>query len=422
VSEAPVVDLGEVRQAEERRKQLADLDAQLLKSDKNAVLGTVSNLSLIIAQDPTLAGLCGFNEFTHQAVLHDSPPPLMDAAPPIPGPYPRPWQPADVAHIQSYLQRCWTRLAKRDDTEQAMNAVAATRRFHPVRDWLATLKWDGMARLDDWLANAFGAAGNGYTDAVAAKMLIAAVRRVRHPGCKFDHMPILEGAQGIGKSKALAALFGADWIADSLPPQLDGRDAALGLVGIWAIELAEIEQIIRAEVEVIKAFLSRPVDRFRAPYGKGFLTYPRQCILIGTTNSADYLRDDTGNRRFWPVACQFANVEWVTENREQLWAEAAIREARGEDHWLSDAATAHDAEVVQTERQQEDVWEDRVGGFLEGKVETTAADVLSICLMVPVERQGKREQMRVGGILKRAGWRRTLVRKGVVVSRVWLKR
>ena len=207
----------------------------------------------------------------------------------------------------------------------------------------------------------------------------------------------------------------------ALPPQLDSRDAALGLQGAWCIEFAEIEQIIRAEVEVIKAFLSRPVDRFRAPYGKGFLTYPRQCVLIGTTNSTDYLRDDTGNRRFWPVSCQFAAVEWVAENREQLWAEAAAREASGEDHWLSDADTMHDAEVAQAERQQEDVWETRVGDFLATKAETTAADVLSACLMVPIERQGKREQMRIGGILKRAGWRRTVVRKGALLLRVWLR-
>lgn len=416
---APVIDLAEVRQAEEKRQHLADLDAQLLKSDKNAVLGIVSNLILIIARDPVLAGLCGYNEFTCQFVLHASPPPMLDGSPLTPGPYPRPWQPADVSHIQSYIQRVWTRQAGREDTEQAMSAVASDRRFHPVRDWLATLKWDGSPRMDAWLTKAFGAEDTDYVAAVAAKILIAAVRRVRFPGCKFDHMPILEGAQGIGKSKTLAALFGADWLADSLPPQLDSRDAALGLVGIWAVELAEIEQIIRAEVEVIKAFLSRPIDRFRAPYGRGFLTYPRQCILVGTTNSADYLRDDTGNRRFWPIRCTYADVEWIVTNRDQLWAEAAAREASGEDHWLSDTETSRDAEAAQAERQQEDVWEDRVGEFLSGKTETTAAEVLSACLMVPVERQGKREQMRIGGIMKRAGWKRTLLRQGNLISRVW---
>ena len=420
MSEAPVIDLAEVRSADEKRKQLAELDAQLLKTSEGAVIPAVSNLILIIAQDPTLADLCAFNDFTCTPVLTASPPPFMSDAAPIPGPYPRPWQASDVAYVQTYLQRTWTRQASREDTEQAMNAVAATRRFHPIRDWIATLSWDGTPRIDAWLAKAFGASETDYTTAVAAKILIAAVRRIRRPGVKFDHMLILEGEQGIGKSKALAALFGADWITDSLPPQLNSRDAALGLLGVWMVEFSEIEQIIRTEVEIIKAFLARPVDRFRAPYGRGFLNYPRQCVMIGTTNDTDYLRDSSGNRRFWPVRCSYVELDWITENRDQLWAEAAAREASGEDHWLSDTETAREAGIVQAERMQEDVWETLVLQFLQGKPDTTTVDILFTCLSMPYERQGRREQMRVASILRRAGWKRVLSRSGETISRKWL--
>ena len=416
---APVIDLAEVRQAEEKRQHLADLDAQLLKSDKNAVLGIVSNLILIIARDPVLAGLCGYNEFTCQFVLHASPPPMLDGSPLTPGPYPRPWQPADVSHIQSYIQRVWTRQAGREDTEQAMSAVASDRRFHPVRDWLATLKWDGSPRMDAWLTKAFGAEDTDYVAAVAAKILIAAVRRVRFPGCKFDHMPILEGAQGIGKSKTLAALFGADWLADSLPPQLDSRDAALGLVGIWAVELAEIEQIIRAEVEVIKAFLSRPIDRFRAPYGRGFLTYPRQCILVGTTNSADYLRDDTGNRRFWPFRCTRADVEWISLNRDQLWAEASAREDAGEPTYLENPDVQAEAAEAQANRMLEDDWHGKVADYIQSFQTTTTSAVLEHCIQMPVKDHNRSAQMRAGAILTTLGWVKVVGWKSGKTARWW---
>ncbi len=417
---APVTDLAEARDAEEKRAALKAIDAQLQKNKDGLVLGSVSNLILIIGQDPVLSGLCGLDEFECAAVLHSSPPPILDGTEPIPGPYPRPWIGSDVAHILSYIQRVWTRLAKIGEVEHAMGAVAAVRRFHPVRDWLATLAWDGMPRLDTWLVNAFGAVDSGYTRAVAVKILIAAVRRVRRPGCKFDHMPILEGGQGIGKSKTIAALFSEEWTTDSLLSELNSRDGALGLLGIWVVEFAEIEQIIRTEVEVIKAFLSRPVDRFRSPYGRAFLKHPRQCVLFGTTNDDDYLRDSTGNRRFWPIRCQFADVEWVQANRDQLWAEAAAREAAGEDHWLSDPETSTTATKVQAARVQEDVWAERILTILGLRSAVTIPEILSDILSIPVERQEKRQQMRVAAILRNAGWKRDTKWQGGKAAKVWL--
>lgn len=414
-----VINLATVRAEEAKRAKIAELDGMLARSDKGVVLGCVSNLIIIFGHDPALAGLLAFDEFTSSPVIMRAAPSPLDDVPPIPGPYPRCWTGADVAHIQSYLQRVWTRQAKRQETEDAMLALATVKRFHPVRDWLDSLVWDGTDRLDGWLSDAFGAPLDRYHAAVGARFLIAAVRRVRQPGCKFDYMPILEGGQGIGKSKTIRNLFSAPWFSDSLPAALQSADAALGLQGAWVVEFGEIEQIIRTEVEIIKAFLSRAVDRFRAPYGRSFQTYPRQSVLIGTTNETGYLRDSSGNRRFWPVQCQFADDAWVAQNRTQLFAEAAAREAAGEDHWLHEADIRDAATIHQADRMMEDVWEDRTNTYVQFLTAVKVPDILSEALSIPVAQQGKREQMRVADILRRNGWTRVVRRDGATISRVW---
>ena len=414
-----VHDLAGARAADERRQRLAALDQQLSRSDKGVVLGCVSNLILILGSDPELHGLLGYNEFTSAAVMHRAAPSPLDEVPALPGPFPRSWGPADVSHVQAYIQRVWTRQAGGQDTEAAMLAVASGRRFHPPRDWLAGLTWDGTRRLEKWLVKAFGAPDDEYHSAVGSKFLIAAVARVRRPGVKFDHMPILEGPQGIGKSRAIRRLAGDEWFTDSLPSALESRDAALGLQGAWFVEFGEIEQIIRTEVEVIKAFLSRSVDRFRAPYGRNFLSYPRQSVLIGTTNDSAYLRDSSGNRRFWPVACQFADADWVSENREQLFAEAAALEGAGTDFWMHEADVSDRAQGHQADRMMEDAWEARIMRAVSHGFPVTIPELLSNALEIPTAQQGKREQMRVSDILRKHGWRRRLVRDGKDVLRKW---
>ena len=196
------------------------------------------------------------------------------------------------------------------------------------------LQWDGKPRIDHWLVNTFDCDNTDYHRAVSAKFLIASVRRVMHPGCKFDHMMILEGFQGLGKSTVLRKLFGDDNFTDQIPDDLKSKDASMSLMGVWCLEFSEIDHLIRSEVEVIKAFLSRQIERFRPPYGRGFIDRPRQIVMVGTTNLDDYLKDSTGNRRFWPVSCKTASVEFIEANRDQLWAEAVYREKIKETIWL----------------------------------------------------------------------------------------
>lgn len=379
----------------------------LLQRDNNGQPQyTVGNLMLILAHDPQIAGLLSHNEFTSQSLLTRAPPPVEDGGTLACGPFPRPWTGEDVSLVQAYIQRAWIAKAGRQTVEEAMSADASLRRFHPIRDWLATLQWDGTPRINQWLAKTFGATDDTYHEAIGAKFLIAAVRRIRQPGCKFDYMVVLEGNQGIGKSTAIKEMFGEQYFSDAIPEELASRDAAMALLGVWVLEFAEIQHLIRNEVEVIKAFLSRSTDRYRPPYGKHYVERARQGVLIGTTNATDYLRDVSGNRRIWPVRCQFSDVEWLAANREQLWAEAATREAAGESIWLDDVEVRDQATQHQAERMSDDVWSEPVEDWLSVRHEATTADALTMALSIPRERQGKKEEMRVAAIIAKAGWER----------------
>ena len=259
---------------------------RLLKTkDRLANLPTVANALVIFANDPAVKGLLAYNTFAGHYLLTREPPSEEVDGPPLPGPYPREWRTGDAIFIQAYFQRMWSSKFSRSTVEDAMLAEASIRCFHPVCDWLDTLVWDGKPRLDNWLVNAFDCENTQLHRAIGAKFLIAAVRRVKRPGFKFDYMMVLEGFQGIGKSTAVQVLFGEAWFSDHVPPDLSSKDAAQALLGIWCLEFAEIEHLIRAEVETIKAFLSRSVDRYRPPYGKSYVEHPRQVVMVGTTNA-----------------------------------------------------------------------------------------------------------------------------------------
>lgn len=376
-----------------------------LASGEKGTLPTLANALILLGNDPALRGLCAYNDFAHEHVITRPAPTFEDGAALLPGPYPRPWGPEDVALVQGFLQRLWCSRFNKMTAEDAMLAAAALNRFHPVREWLAKLKWDGVERIDRWLHLAFGCPADAYHAAVGSKFLVAAVRRVLLPGCKFDSMLVLEGLQNLGKSRACAALAGSDWFSDSLEHDLGKRDAAIGLNGKWIIELGELDSLIRSEVETVKAFLSRSTDRFRPLYGKSFIDRPRQGVLIGTTNQHDYLRDSTGNRRFWPARCEKAEHAWIAEVREQLWAEAIGREAEGEALWLDESTVRNRANSHQSERLAEDVWANRIRDWItQGSRTEVRADLALVALGVTVEKQTRAAEMRVTSVLRADGW------------------
>lgn len=226
--------------------------------------------------------------------------------------------------------------------------------FHPVAEYLAALRWDGVPRIGRWLANYGGADDTAYSQAVGELILVAAVRRVRQPGVKFDEMLVLESPQGTNKSTALKALaVRDDWFTDDLPLNAEAKRVIEALSGKWIVEAGELKGMRQGGANHLKGLLSRTHDKARMAYDHLEREVPRQCVIVGTTNDSRYLRDTTGNRRFWPVAVTGFDLESLRRDRDQLWAEAAAREAEGAPIRL-DPALWGDAAAEQDARRVED--------------------------------------------------------------------
>ncbi len=208
--------------------------------------------------------------------------------------------------------------------------VSRENRHHPVKNYLGDVEWDGKPRLDTWLSEFCGVTDTPYTRAVGAKWLLAGVARIYDPGCKFDQVLILEGEQGVGKSTVFRCLAGPELFTDAVP--IGGTDQKVieQTRGIWIVELAELAGISRKDTDHTKQFISRQVDRSRLAYGRFVTNAPRQFIIGGSVNDYQYLRDMSGNRRFWPVRVNEIDLPSLKRDRDQLWAEAKHRYGAGE--------------------------------------------------------------------------------------------
>lgn len=257
------------------------------------------------------------------------------------------WNDSDYAALKVYLSRNYG-VYSPTKTKDAVVAVAAERAYHPIRDYLNALPdWDGVKRVETLLTDYFGAEDTGYTRAVIRKTMVAAVARVFRPGTKFDSVLILNGPQGIGKSTFFSKLAG-DWFSDSLTlTDMKDKSGPEKLQGYWILELGELAGMRKTDVETVKSFLSRVDDKYRASYGVNVENHPRQCVIVGSTNAeTGFLRDITGNRRFWPVKVGGVSSKksWQLTGYEveQIWAETLVLYAKGEKLYLEgeDAATA----------------------------------------------------------------------------------
>jgi predicted P-loop ATPase len=305
---------------------------------------------------------------------------------------------------------------------EAMLSVARKHEFNPVADYLRGLVWDGVSRLEHLMRRGFGAAGNitgkvavtgvsadgaetvdiKYLSEAGTKLCIGAVARVLSPaGCKVDTVVVLYGAQGRKKSTGLKALAGASWFDDSLMRDIGDKDSILQLQGTWFYELSELDSVKKAETTKVKAFISSTTDKFRPPYGHHMQRRHRQTILVGSTNEEQFLADASGSRRFIPVEVRQVDAEWITTNRDQLWAEAVVRFDRGESYWydMTDMTLLSQA----SERfQQSDAWDSLVLNYIvdNKKSAITMAEVLTVCLMLPLGQINRAQEMRVAKILK----------------------
>jgi hypothetical protein len=280
---------------------------------------------------------------------------------------------------------------------------------HPVREMLDNLEWDGVPRLDTWLSRYLGAADTPLNRAIGPIMLVAAVRRVRVPGVKFDQIIVFEGAQGTGKSTAVKILAGEGLHSDQEILSLDPKAQLELLDGVWFYEINELEGMNRAEVAKIKAFASRQVDRARLAYARNAASRPRQVIFIGTTNEDKYLRDQTGNRRFWPVRTGTIDLPALDCDRDQLLAEAAFREAQGASIALPPELWK-DAAAEQEARVEEDPWVEQIEAAVPivagDKLRFVTLNLLNEVLGIRPENQNQGHTKRLSALMTRLGWRK----------------
>jgi predicted P-loop ATPase len=328
-------------------------------------------------------------------------------------------------------------LIGKDDAENAMLAVAARHPFDSAVDWLQRKPpWDGVERCKVFLAEAFGAdcesdARYAYHAHIGTGFLVSAVARamaIDRP-VKVDTMLVLEGEQGLGKGSCLIELVGHERHMD-MTESPHSKDFFLALRGSLLVEIGEMHAFSKGEVSRVKQIMTMQRDKYRAPFDRHPKEHARRSIFVGTANDDAYLTDPTGGRRFLPVSCRKADLEWIREHRDQLWAEALVLWREGFPWWQYPQDEAHSQQEA---RYMRDSWEDPIAEWLEGKapdarydnllpiriVEATTHDILARALQIEVGRHGKPEQMRVGAIMRRMGWRR--VRSGTQV-RQWVYR
>ncbi|MBW7925936.1 MAG: toprim domain-containing protein [Burkholderiaceae bacterium] len=389
-----------------------------------------ANVITAISNDEAFAGALVFDDF-RQEILVTRTLPWEES----PATLPRAWSDADDVRCAEWLQRREINVAP-VMVSRSVGAVARQVRVHPVRDYLNHLRWDGAARLAQWTVVYLGAGDTELNKAFGARWMISVVARVMQPGVKADHMLILEGPQGSKKSSAIKTLAGAEWFTDELA-EIGSKDAAQQMRGIWIIEIAELDAISRAEVSRIKAFLTRTTDRYRPPYERYIVTVPRQCVFAGSVNPETYLRDETGNRRFWPVRCGSIDLDALARDRDQLWAEAVARYRDGAIWWLDEPELVASAKAEQEQRYHADAWDARIDRWLvyerrrvnhgyghfddwrDEEVERPApltdvsvGDILEGALGIEPARWTKADQMRVGAYLKARQWKRYQARQG----------
>lgn len=430
--------------------------ARLSRTAKGVLEKTVLNVKRIFDNDPELQGL-SLNLLSGDIHINDE----------KPVPWERrggAWTDADDAQLYTYIATNFTEFPRQYVMDQKVIS-AGRHAYHPVKDYLESLPaWDGEPRVDTLLIDYLGAEDNIFTREATAKILTAAVRRIYEPGCKFDTMLVLSGPPSTGKSMIVAKLAGA-WFSDNLTfEDMKDKTAAEKLQGYWILEISEMKGMRKTDVESIKAFVSRQEDIYRAAYAHNTERHPRQCVIFGTVNDiSGYLKDITGNRRFWPVEItgETGRHPWdmTDDERDQIWAEIMFRyRVLGERSLI----LTKEAEKLATEKQTgaleaddregivgeyldkllPDTWEhmslsDRIdfldddyeiiGEPVEGteeRTEVTNIEVWCECFREPMRRIQPRDSYQIGAILKRLGWEKSGKMKRVPIygmQRIYIK-
>lgn len=319
--------------------------------DKRRLLETPRNYIVILTNDKNIAKTFGYNEFVRKVQMKGAP--IWRQAWRWTGAVESDWTDQDDAALRNYLHIRY-KLKKRELLQDVFLEVAMMEKFHPVREYIQSVKWDGTPRIETVFTDYLGAEDTPYTRTVARKFFVAAIARIMEPGVKFDYMVVLVGPQGSGKSsfwRRLAKL----WFSDSFSMRTE-KEAYESLHGAWIVEVAELSAFKKKDIDEIKHFLTKQYDSYRPAYGRHVITVPRQSVLVGTTNELTFLRDDTGNRRFLPVRVMVQKPKYekgwralTDEIIDQLWAEAYIHYQPGEELYIENEKIAQEAERMQRE-------------------------------------------------------------------------
>jgi predicted P-loop ATPase len=331
---------------------------------------------------------------------------------------PRPLTDVDVGILQERLQHLGLKRIGKDTMHQAVDIYAHEHSFHPVRDYLDALVWDSRPRITKLFSNYFGAEDSVYVATVGTMFIISMVARIYKPGCKADHMPVIEGPQGILKSTACAVL-GGPWFSDNLPDISVGKDVSQHLRGKWLIEVSEMHAMDRTEAAKLKAFISRTTERYRPSFGRKEVIEPRQCVFVGTTNRDTYLRDETGGRRFWPIVAGRIDVDAIARDRDQLFAEAVAAFQNHEAWWPDKDFEREHIMPQQAARYESDVWEENIAQYVAIKTQVTIGELAHQALFIETPRIGTADQRRIAAALERLGWKRD--KRGGDGTRWWSK-
>lgn len=427
--QAPIIDLGAIRAREGLGDAINSVAQRLLRSSSGAPRPVAANVITVLSHDPRWAGVLAYDELSLRIVTVAPPPWHADDAG---GAAVGPWTDDDDTRLTSWLVREYGLQVASAIGYAGVSVAAKAHAYHPVRDYLQALRWDGTPRLESWLHRLLGAAPSRYHSLAGRYWLLSAVARALQPGAKVDTMLVLEGPQGLGKSQAIAALVGGvpgrSVYADT-PIDLGSKDRFGALRGVWVYEWAELAGLSRRDAETVKAFLSSREDKYRPPYGRQDVIAPRSVVFAASVNPREeddgaYLHDSTGGRRFWPVACGAIDLPGIVEERDQLWAEAmhAYREGGDAARWW---ASSEDEALFSDEQRRRsegaDVWDEPISKWIRGgcyaapaygaapdrepqALPITAANVLLHGLARPIERQSKADRDRVGRCLRRLGY------------------
>jgi predicted P-loop ATPase len=388
-------------------RSAADWTDDLVLVDKGGVRPVLANLILFLRNHPKWKGVLAYDEFNARVVIRKRPP-WGEEAPDAP------W----TDHHES-LTRVWFQRedinANQGDVARGVQAAARDNVFHPVREYFEALVWDKTPRLDTWLVTYFHVDDTSYARAIGSRFLISGCARIHQPGCKVDHTLVLEGPQGKLKSEALRTLAINDaWFTDRLS-HIGSKDAALETAGVLLIEIAELDALTRASSSAIKSFLTRRYDRFRPPYGKHPIKLNRQCVFAGSINppTGGYLKDPTGSRRIWPVACHgMIDREGLERDRDQLWAEAVARFKAGAAWWLETPELEALSTAEQAARFKTDVWQEPIEKWLGERNDVSIFEVLKDALGFASRDQNHSAEIRVARILTALGFTKYRARKG----------